>query len=110
MDLRMGSLVRMLALSLRNGCLVLVEGEEVSDFAKVAEIINSCNTEAQLKVAEKVVALFIAKTNRELLHGKISMSKAYERLSDYGALLAYHGDKLVDIIGAPQRWKIGVHV
>lgn len=30
MDLRMGSLVRMLALSLRNGCLVLVEGEEVS--------------------------------------------------------------------------------
>ena len=27
----MGSLVSMLALSLRNGCLVLVEGEEVSD-------------------------------------------------------------------------------
>lgn len=26
----MGSLVRMLVLSLRNGCLVLVEGEEVS--------------------------------------------------------------------------------
>lgn len=25
----MGSLVRMLALSLRNGCLVLVEGEEI---------------------------------------------------------------------------------
>lgn len=31
MDLRMGSLVRMLALSLRNGRLVLVEGEEVSE-------------------------------------------------------------------------------
>jgi len=105
----LGNVVRILAVLERDECLVLVEGEEVSEFAKVAEIINSCKTEDQLKIAEKVVALFIAKTNREYLHGKISTSKAYERLSDYGVLLAYHGDKLVDIIGAPQRWKIGVH-
>jgi hypothetical protein len=80
----------------------------MSQFTKVAAIIQSCNTEAQLKVAEKVVALFMAKTNRELMHGKISLSRAYEQLSDYGVLLAYHGDRLIDIIGAPQRWKIGV--
>jgi hypothetical protein len=35
LDRSMGSLVSILALSLRNGCLVLVEGEEVSEWISI---------------------------------------------------------------------------
>lgn len=79
----------------------------MSDFVKLAKVIASCKTKDQLSVAEKVIDQYDAETCRKFKNGKVSLDEAFS-LCDAGVTLRkFLSDRLVDIIGAPQCWKIG---
>ena len=79
----------------------------MSDFVKLAKIIASCKTKEQWTIAEKVIDQYDSETLRKFKNRKVSLDETFS-LCDAGVTLRnFLSDRLVDIIGAPQRWKIG---
>ena len=79
----------------------------MSDFVKLSKIIASCKTKDQWSVAEKVIDRYDSEVIRKFKNRKVSLDETFS-LCDAGVTLRkFLSDRLVDIIGAPKRWKIG---
>lgn len=79
----------------------------MSDFVKLAKVIARCKTKDQWSVAEKVIDRYDSEVIRKFKGRKICLDETMS-LCDAGVTLRkFLSDRLVDIIGAPQRWKIG---